>query len=175
MKKIGLFYAPGKGSTEKVAQKVIGKIGSDHIDLHLISENTTIAELEKYDKLVFGISTVGRDNWDAAYSKIGWDFLVPKIAQAKLSGKTVAIFGLGNHIMYPDNFVDSMGVLAESLKTAGANIVGSTNANDYDFDDSQAVIDDKFVGVAIDEDNNEEDTDERLDKWIELIKPNFGL
>ena len=163
------------GSTEKVAKMVVEKLGSDNVDLFLVNENTSTAELEKYDKLVFGISTVGRDSWDSSYGKIGWDFLIPKISKANLNGKTTAIFGLGNHIMYPDNFVDSMGVLAEALKEAGATIIGYTSTDEYDFSDSQAVENDKFVGVAIDEDNDEDSTVERIDKWFVIIKPQLGL
>jgi len=74
MSKIGLFYAPAKGSTEKIAKKIAEKIGNDKVDLILVEENTNIDVLKSYEKIIFGISTVGRENWDAEYKKIGWDF-----------------------------------------------------------------------------------------------------
>lgn len=43
----------------------------------------------------------------------------------------------------------------------------------YDFEDSTAVKDGAFVGLAIDEDNQDDLTEERIEKWVEMIKPSF--
>lgn len=177
MSKIGLFYAPEKGSVEKVAKLIAEKIGHDKIDL--ISVQTNIDKkadkIKEYDKLIFGISTVGRDSWDANYSKIGWDLLIPDMKNLDFSGKTVAIFGLGNQIMYPDNFVDSMGVLAKLLLENNANVIGYFPTEEYDFNDSGAIVDDKFFGVAVDEDNESDQTDDRIERWLDSIKNEFQI
>jgi flavodoxin I len=38
-------------------------------------------------------------------------------------------------------------------------------------DDSEAVEDDKFLGLALDDVNEDDKTEERIDAWIEAIKP----
>ncbi len=175
MKKIGLFYAPEGGSVEKIAKKVVEKIGSQNVDLISVQNQQDATLLNNYDKIIMGISTVGRDSWDSHYSKIGWDLFMPKLDSINLSGKTLAIFGLGNSILYPDNFVDSLGILGKKVKEKGAIIVGMTSVKGYDFSDSAAIIDNQFYGVAIDEDNEGELTEERLNKWLEAIKAEMGF
>ncbi len=44
-----------------------------------------------------------------------------------------------------------------------------------DFEKSNAIVDDQFVGLVIDHENQSEQTDERLDEWLEQIKPAFGV
>jgi flavodoxin I len=51
-----------------------------------------------------------------------------------------------------------------------ANVIGGVSTDDYTFDDSDAVIDGQFVGLALDNVNEEEKTDSRIDAWIESIK-----
>lgn len=175
MNKIGLFYAPAKGSTEKIAKKIAEKIGNDKIDLILIEKNMGMDKITSYDKILFGISTVGRESWDAKYHKIGWDYVLPKLEQTSFKGKTVAIFGMGNHILYADNFVDAMGTLGKAILKNEGNLVGYVNKGEYEYKHSEAILDDKFIGLPLDEDTQEELTEERLDKWLSSIKNTMGL
>ena len=170
MKKIGLFYAPAKGSTEKIAKIIADKIGKDKVELILVDENSTISEFDSFDKLIFGISTVGRESWDAQYTKVGWDFFLPKLEQANFKGKTAAVYGMGNHILYADYFVDAMGFLGKKVLEKGGELVGYVNKNKYEFKHSEAIIDEKFIGLPIDEDTQEELTENRLKEWISEIK-----
>ena len=175
MKKVGIFYAPAKGSTEKVAKMIAQKIGAD-AELHLIEENSSQELLNSYDNIIFGISTVGRDHWDSQYSKIGWDYFLPKLEKLNFEGKTVAIVGLGNHIMYEDNFLDALGHLAPIITKSKGNLIGFVATNqykDYEHINSFGVIDGKFPGLPIDEDNLSELTEERLEKWLNEIKTKF--
>ena len=175
MRKVGLFYAPAKGSTEKIAKIIANKIGNDKVELVLVDENSTISEFDSFDKLIFGISTVGRESWDAEYTKVGWDFFLPKVEQADFKGKTAAIFGLGNHILYADYFVDAMGFLGKKVIENGGKLVGYVDKDKYEFKHSEAIVDDKFLGLPIDEDTQEELTDERLEDWLSDIKEFFVL
>ena len=43
----------------------------------------------------------------------------------------------------------------------------------YTFDDSESVVDGKFVGLALDEVNEDNKTDERIDAWVAEIQPNL--
>jgi flavodoxin I len=174
MSKIGIFFGPLKGSVHRVADKVKAAIGEQHVDMISVNE-ATVADLEKYERIIFGISTVGKETWDSNYSNTDWSKFFPNISKVDFSGKTVAIFGLGDHITYSSYFVNAVGVLAKELLKKGAKIVGEVDPSGYEFDDSEAVMDGKFVGLPIDEDFEPELTDERVANWIKSIKPSFGL
>ncbi len=174
MSKIGLFFGPLKGSVHRVAEKVKAAFGEEQIELISVNE-ASATDLEKYDKIIFGISTVGKETWDSNYSNTDWSKFFPNISKVNYSGKTVAIFGLGDHITYSGYFVNAIGVLAKELMKNGANIVGQVDPSGYEFDESEAVIDGKFIGLPIDEDFEPELTDERVANWVKSIKPAFGL
>ncbi len=175
MSKIGLFYAPAKGNTEKVAKIITNKIGNDKIDLILIDKKTKVNDLDNYDKIIFGISTVGKHNWDNEYMEVGWDVFFPKLNDANFSNKKIAIFGLGNHILYPSHFVDSMGHLGKKIMEKSGKLSGYCSKNDYEFTDSEAIDGDNFIGLPIDLDNQDELTNKRIDSWLENIKSDFEL
>jgi flavodoxin I len=169
MEKIALLYAPAKGSTEKVARMIQQKLGEEKIELILLDENTNTNVLSTFSRFIFGISTVGRDAWDAAYKKTGWDYFLPKLEKVELNGKTIAIYGLGDHLLYDRKFVDSMGPLAEQLLKSGAELVGQTPVDAYTFTDSEAIVNNMFVGLPLDENNEPELTEQRIDGWLKEI------
>jgi flavodoxin I len=174
MTKIGLFFGPLKGSVNRVAEKVKTALGEQNIDM--ISVNDASAEnLESYDKIIFGISTVGKETWDSDFSNTDWSKFFPNISKVDYSGKTVAIFGLGDSVTYSNHFVNAMGVLAKQLLKNGATIVGKVDPASYEFDESEAIFDGMFIGLPIDEDFQPELTDERVSNWVNSIKPAFGL
>ena len=47
------------------------------------------------------------------------------------------------------------------------------NVRGYTFDDSEAVIDGKFIGLPLDDVNEDDKTDVRIDAWIAEISPNL--
>ena len=102
-------------------------------------------------------------------SSSDWDEFLPKFKKMDFNGKTVAIFGLGDHMAYPNNFVDSMRIIYDSLIESNATIIGECDTDNYEFNESQAVVNGKFVGLPIDEDYQEELTDERVDAWLKTI------
>ena len=112
MRKIGLFFGPLKGSVQHVAEKVKAALGEQNVEMIPVNE-ADATDLEKFDKIIFGISTVGKETWDQDFSNTDWSKFFPNISKVDYSGKTVAIFGLGDHITYSSNFVNAMGVLAK--------------------------------------------------------------
>ncbi|MFA5328025.1 MAG: flavodoxin [Prolixibacteraceae bacterium] len=174
MSKIGLFFGPLKGSVHRVAEKVKAAVGEQNVDMISVND-AEAADLEKYDLIIFGISTVGRETWDSKYSNTDWAKFFPNISKVDYSGKTVAIFGLGDHLTYSSHFVNAVGVLAKELLKNGAKLVGEVDPSGYEFDDSEAIFDGKFIGLPIDEDFEPELTDERVLNWVNSIKPAFGL
>lgn len=174
MSKIGLFFGPLKGSVHRVAEKVKAAFGEQEVELVAVNE-ASAADLEKYNLIIFGISTVGKETWDSNYSNTDWSKFFPNISKVDFSGKTVAIFGLGDHVTYSSYFVNAIGILAKELIKKGATIVGQVDPSGYEFDESEAIIDGKFIGLPIDEDFEPELTDERVANWVKSIKPAFGL
>ena len=174
MSKIGLFFGPLKGSVNRVAEKIKVAIGEKNVDMISVND-AGVSDLEKYDRIIFGISTVGKETWDSTHSNSDWSKFFPNITKVDFSGKTVAIFGLGDHVTYSSHFVNAMGVLANDLLKKNATIIGQVDPSGYEFDDSEAVMEGKFIGLPIDEDFESELTDERIANWVKSIKPAFGL
>ncbi|MDX9961694.1 MAG: flavodoxin domain-containing protein, partial [Aliarcobacter sp.] len=87
-----------------------------------------------------------------------------------LSNKTIALFGLGDQESYSDEFCSALGIIYEQVKSAGANVIGFTSSQGYYHDASKAQIDDKFVGLVIDEDNQDDLSNERIANWTNEIK-----
>lgn len=174
MSKTAIFFGPQKGAVNRVADKLKNVIGEDKVVMIPVN-SATVADLEKYDKIIFGMSTVGKDTWDSKYANNDWAKFLPEIGKARYEGKTIAIFGLGDHVTYAATFVDHMAVLARELTKNGAVLTGQVSADDYEFDESEAVVDGKFLGLPVDEDFEPELTDERIAKWVKQIAPDFGF
>lgn len=174
MSKIGIFFGPLKGSVQRVAEKVKTALGEQQVEMISVND-ASASDLEKFDRIIFGISTVGKETWDSDYSNTDWSKFFPTISKVDFRGKTVAIFGLGDHVTYSSHFVNAMGVLAKDLLKSGATIVGKVDPSGYEFDESEAVMDGMFIGLPVDEDFESELTDERVSNWINSIKPAFGL
>ncbi|MGB3512597.1 MAG: flavodoxin domain-containing protein [Microcoleaceae cyanobacterium] len=80
--------------------------------------------------------------------------------------KKLLNFRTGDQEGYPDNFQDAMGILEEKISSLSATIIGDWSTDSYDYNESKAVKNGKFVGLAIDEDNQAELTQERIKKWV---------
>lgn len=172
MKKTGLFYGYKGGNTEEVANIIADEFGLNKADVHDLSKISFLL-LEEYDNYIFGIATVGADNWMDVTTKNTWDNFFMLLSKLNVKGKKAAIYGLGNHILYPDHFCDDMGMLKDKLTQAGIEVVGYTSSAEYQFSGSKALEGDKFVGLAIDHDNEPEMTPERVKKWVKRIKKEF--
>ena len=174
MNKIAIFYGPVGGAVNRVADKIKDAIGADKVEMVTVKD-ASVADIEKYDKIIFGLSTVGKDTWDSAYSSNDWGKFMPEIAKTSYDDKTIAVFGLGDHVTYAHGFVDHIGLLGKELMRNGAMLVGPVDTDGYEFEESDAVVDGKFIGLPLDEDFEPELTDERLAAWLEQIKPDFGF
>lgn len=176
MEKIGLFFGPEKGAVHRVAEKIRDVAGEDRIDLIPVAA-ASAADLEKYQKIIFGISTVGKETWDQEFSNTDWSRFFPEIGKIDYRKRIVALFGLGDHVTYPGHFVNAMGILAkEILRTSpAAKIVGRVDPSGYEFEESEAIIDGQFIGLPLDEDFEPELTEERIAGWISQIRDEFGF
>lgn len=172
--KTAIFFGPLNGAVHRVAKKLEQVIGDDKVVLVPVKD-AGVEDLEKYDKIIFGISTVGKETWESVYTNVDWAKFLPEINKIRYEGKTLAIYGLGDHITYASTFVDHIGLLGKELIDNGATLVGQVPADGYEFDESEALVDGKFMGLPVDEDFEPELTDERVRNWVEQLKPHFGF
>lgn len=178
MSRIGLFFASSTGNTRRIA-KVIKKRFDDDTMADALNVNKASSELVAgYTHLIFGTSTLGGGQLPGLSTDCmggGWEEFLPELADVDFSGKTVALFGLGDQAKYPDEFVDALGIIYEFVTLRGAKVVGRWPAEDYDFISSKALVDDEFIGLVLDQENQKIQTDARLESWLKLISPEFGL
>ena len=163
---IGLFYGSSTCYTEMSADKIKKVLGEDLVDVHNINE-TPIEQADAYPALIFGIPT-----WDYGELQEDWEDIWETIDSLSLDGKTIALYGQGDQLGYPDWFLDAMGYLHNKCLLAGAHMVGYWPNVGYTFNASQALTADEsqFVGLALDDDNQFDQSDERIQQWCEQIK-----
>jgi len=167
MAKIGIFYGSTSGNTERVAQKIQEAFGSERAELHNVA-SASVDDLQQYNYLMIGAST-----WGAGDLQDDWFDGLDKLDKVDFSNKTVTLFGTGDQEGYPDSFVDAIGILYEKVTAKGATVVGFRSTEGYTYDASRAEKDGCFVGLAIDEDNQSDLTDERINNWVEGLKAKF--
>ncbi|MDY0052708.1 MAG: flavodoxin [Aliarcobacter sp.] len=157
-----IFFASNSGNSEEIASKISSELND--IEVFDLAKNK-IEKINDYNKIILGGSTWGdgelNDDWEDAWV----DF-----CKLDLSSKTIALFGLGDQESYSDEFCSALGIIYEQVNSMGAKIIGFTSCEGYYHDASKAQIDDKFVGLVIDEDNQDDLTDERIKNWVNEIK-----
>ena len=165
--KIGLIYGSDTGYTDQVSNGIKSYFENFNItlhEIHLIDEKTILM----YDFLIFGVPT-----WNIGELQSDWDYYFEEFKKIDFSGKLIAIFGLGDQIGYEDNFVDGIGILAKEIIKNNGKIIGEWSSKGYEFKKSKGLKDENnFYGLAIDEDNQYDQTEERIKKWCNLIIEN---
>ncbi|SMF57986.1 flavodoxin II [Alteromonadaceae bacterium Bs31] len=168
---IALFYGSSTCYTEMAGEKIRQQIGSERVDFFNISEEP-IATALYYDCLIMGIPT-----WDYGELQEDWEEIWDELDDLDFSDKTVALYGMGDQIGYPEWFLDAMGYLYHKLIKLGATVVGLWPNEGYQFEQSKALNEDQtlFVGLALDDENEFEKSDQRIASWCAQILNEFGL
>ncbi len=156
--KTAIFYGSSLGNTQFVAEKIHKHLPEADC---LAVNDLTIADIKKYDNIILGTST-----WGVGNLQDDFELFVDLLLSLDLSDKTFALFGLGDQHTYPDTFCNGMGKLYQLLNEKGWNIIGRTSTDGYDFSESEAQLGDEFVGLALDEDNEPDLTDDRIQNWV---------
>lgn len=168
MEKTAIIFGSSSGNTEIIAKQIAEKIGNDSVSIINVSEAST-DDVEKYSNLILGSST-----WGIGDLQDDWELFLPQLAKSELTNKTIALFGLGDSMSYPDSFVDAIGSIYNEIKDKGCKLVGFVSTAGYSFDYSTAVVDDNFIGLPLDTDNESDKTEERIDNWLKSILPSFN-
>ncbi|KAA8996895.1 flavodoxin [Affinibrenneria salicis] len=174
MANIGIFFGSDTGKTRKIAKMIQKKLGDDVADAPVNINRATLDSFLAYPVLLLGTPTLGEGQLpgvDAGCESESWMEFTDTLATADLSDKTVALFGLGDQQCYPDNFVSALKTLYDAVIERGAKVIGEWPNEGYEFTASAALVDGRFVGLVLDQDNQFDLTEERVDGWLEQIKP----
>lgn len=159
--RIGVFYGSSTGNTERVAKQIV-VIMRRHDTLLRDVADTTIDDFLSVDALICGAST-----WDIGELQEDWAARLSDLEGLDLSGRSLALFEMGDAYTYSWNYLDCLGELWNTLQHTGASLVGRWPVVGYEFDESRAVGDDgHFLGLGLDEDNHPEPTSERVYGWL---------
>lgn len=170
MNKTILIFWPKGGNVETAANLIAKEFGNiEATPLDKVTEDTLV----KFDKFIVGGSTLGAETWEGTQTKSPWNTFFSTLKKIDFSSKKVALFGLGDQVLWPANFVDGLGTIYNAFIEASAQMIGKWSTEGYDYTDSKAVIDDQFVGLALDEDQQDELTEERIQAWVKQIKEQF--
>ncbi len=167
MSKIGIIYSYNSHKTKLIAEKILKKFNEGEIE-PINAETVTEEEFIKFDKLILGVPT-----WFDGEFPNYWDEFVPALEELDLTGKKIAIYGLADQKGYPENFGDAVGLMADLVRKCGAEVIGETSPEGYNFEGSKALQNGKFTGLILDQENQARLTPERLDMWIEELTKRF--
>ncbi len=164
MNKTIVIYGSSTGTCEAIAEKIAAKLGAEVLNV----QNMTADTIAENQNLILGTST-----WGAGELQDDWYDGLNTLKAADLSGKVIALFGCGDAESYGDTFVGGMGELYDGIKDSGARFIGEVSTDGYTFDDSSAVVNGNFVGLALDDVNEDDKTDARIDAWVAAVSPSL--
>ncbi|MEG1582958.1 MAG: flavodoxin [Cetobacterium sp.] len=167
MKKIGIFYGTTSGITAGIVDEIEFYLRGKDSQVYDVAEG--ISEMKDLENLIlvsptYGVGELQKD-WENVFDEFkGLDF----------TGKVVGIVGVGNQFAFGESYVGAMRKLYDAVTERGAKVVGFTSTEGYKYEETESVIDDKFVGLALDESNQDNETPDRIKAWIEVVKPLFN-
>jgi len=162
--KIGLIYGSDTGATEDISIKIKEKFNNYNIERHNIA-NVNEEIILSFDFLIFGLST-----WYDGDLQSDWEIYFDDFKKIDFNNKLVAIYGLGDQWGYDEYFVDGIGIIAKEIIKNNGKLIGEWPTKGYEFTKSKALKDkNTFFGLALDEDNQYEETDSRIKIWTKKI------
>ncbi|WP_221801808.1 flavodoxin [Oceanobacter mangrovi] len=174
MNKIGMFFGTETGTTRLVAKKLHKLLGADIADKPVNVNRIQPEELLQYDALVLGTPSYGEGDipgLSAGCLERNWEEFLVQFGSPDLSGKRIAMFGLGAQERYSERFASSLIALYKVFEGLGAEMIGDWPLDGYTFEHSASVQDGRFVGLVIDQRTQGMYTDERLAAWAAQVKP----
>lgn len=165
---IGIFFGTDTGRTRLLAKQIAKKLG-ERAAAPVNVAKAQPEDLLAFDFLILGTPTLGDGELpgrSTGLSADSWEEFLPRLAGLDLRGKSVALYGLGDQLKYPDEFVDALADLHQAFTACGATLVGQWPAEGYSFKASRAVTDDMFCGLALDQHNQGLLTEGRIDNWL---------
>lgn len=165
MSKTALIYGSDTGVTEEITGLIKALLDDQNINiLNVFHAEEDI--FRSYDRFILGLST-----WYDGELQSDWDEFFERFKKIDFSNKKVVLFGLGDQEAYAEYFVDGLGIIGQIVIQNGGQLFGKWPTKGYVFEQSKGLLDkDYFYGLALDEDNQPELTDARIEKWLLNIK-----
>ncbi len=162
MKKTGIFYATNLGAAATVAKQIGEKLNvTDIYDVRIVP----ISKMMSFDSLVLVVSTHFEGDIQRDFAAHLDDF-----RRLDLSGKTVAVVGLGDGMDHGHTFNNALGKIYDLAIEQGATCVGSSEVDTYDYEETLSLRDGRFPGLALDIPNQDDLTQTRIEQWVEQVK-----
>jgi flavodoxin I len=165
MTKIGIFFGSTEGNTERVVTQVHQLLGGDpDVVLHNVNSSSS-EDMQPYPILILACPT-----WEIGQLQEDWDGFIDELDSVDYTGKKISFLGCGDADGYPDTYQDALGIIYDRIKDKGAAFIGAWPTDGYNFEASRGVVNGKFLGLAIDEDNQKDLTAGRIEKWVAQLK-----
>lgn len=158
--RIGIFYGSTTGVTKRVAERAGELLGADVMNAAEIEE-----KIDNYDMLIFATSS-----WNRGDVQKSWESHLKFLGGKDFGGRKIALIGVGDQEFFGKTFVEGMNVIYTYIKYNNIKLIGRTSTNGYDFEESRSVEKGKFIGLAIDDKNQKELTEERIENWVKQLK-----
>ena len=165
---IGMFWGSTTEMTSLASESVQKELESygHKIDSHNVADG--LEKIPDYSKIIIGCPT-----WNVGELQDDWDMLYDDFKQIKFENVLGAFFGVGDQYGYSCNFLDAVGLLARPFMENGGKLVGRWSTEGYEFDESVALEGDQFLGLGLDYDNQDTQSEERIKAWTKMIDPEF--
>lgn len=172
MASVGIFVGSSGGVTLSAAEKLEELFEG----AELINMEEDYDDLEQFDD--FDVLLIGSSTWGQGDPQRDWvdPLYEMENEEPDFSGKKVAFFGAGDQESHGEEFVTALGKMKDIFTKLGADTeYGYWSTEGYSYKASLAEKDGKFCGLAIDDINQEDLTDERVTSWATQVKSEMGL
>ena len=166
MKKIGLFYGTTGGRTTGVVDEFDFNLRDD---VEIFDVANGIEKIKEFENLILVTPSYGFGELEAH-----WEAVIEDFKKIDLNGKTLALVGLGSQTTFGESFVGALEVLYKIIIKNGGKVIGLTSTDGYHFEECEAIVEGKFMGLVLDEENQDDMTPDRIYEWLEVIKPEFN-
>jgi len=168
---VGIFYGSSSGITRGVAEKLEDIFdGAELIDME--EDYDDADQMLEFDVLLLGSSTWGQGDPQRDWVDALYDI---ENEEPDFSGKKVALFGAGDQDAHGEEFVSALAKMHTLFGKLGAEFVGFWPTEGYEYKFSAAEAEGKFYGLAIDDVNQKDLTDSRVEAWSTQVKTELGL
>jgi len=172
MANVGIFVGSSGGTTLEAAE-ILEEVfeGSE-----LINMEEDYDDLEQFDE--FDVLLIGSSTWGQGDPQRDWVDPLYEMENdmPDLSGKKVAFFGAGDQKTHGEHFVSALAKMKKIFASCNAlTDFGYTSIDGYEFKFSLAQEGEQFCGLAIDDVNQAELTEERVKNWAKQIKEEMEI
>lgn len=172
MANVGIFVGSSGGTTQSAAEQLEELFD----EVELINMEEDYDDLEQFDD--FDVLLIGCSTWGQGDPQRDWvdPLFEMENEEPDFSGKKVAFFGAGDQESHGEEFVSALAKMKTVFSTLGADTeYGYWSTDGYKYKASLAEKDGKFFGLAIDDVNQKELTEDRIRNWASQVKTEMGL